>query len=118
LLLAVAGCGEADPRQYEVHGTVNWEGKPLPEGDIAFIPQQKEFRPEAGKIKDGKYRFRSRAGPMRVEIQATRPLPGKLGPMGEPAIEDYIPARYNSESTLHAEVGDGKTQFDFSLTPQ
>lgn len=114
--LAVAGCGEPGPKKYDVTGTVTYDGQPLPQGDIVFHPEDKSVGPEGGKIKDGKYALKVREGKNRVEIRATRPVPGKKGPMGEDAIEDYIPKQYNEKSKLTAEVGSGKTEHEFTLT--
>lgn len=42
---------------------------------------------------------------------------GARDAFGAPAPEDYLPARYNTQSTLHAEVTPtGPNQFDFALT--
>ena len=73
LVLALAGCGESEPPRYEVHGKVTWENKPLPDGDISFIPENPELRTEAGKIKDGVYRFKANPGKNKVAISASRP---------------------------------------------
>ena len=101
---------------YEVTGTVTLDDKPLPEGDIIFVPDDKTQGAEAGKIKDGKYTLKAKPGPCHVKITATREIPGKKGPMGnEPAIEDYIPKQYNDETTLTENVGKGKDHFDFKL---
>ena len=116
LLLAVPGCGGSEGNFHQVEGSVTWDGVPLPTGDIVFFPEEKEFGPDAGKIKDGKYNVKVREGKKRVEIRAVRPVPGKKGPMGEDAIEDYIPEEYNAKTTLTAEVAKGKTHFDFPLT--
>ncbi|MDB5309500.1 MAG: hypothetical protein JWO38_3702 [Gemmataceae bacterium] len=35
--------------------------------------------------------------------------------MGENATGDYVPKKYNSASTLTAEVGSGKTEHNFDL---
>ncbi len=87
-----------------------------------FLPEAKEFGPDAGKIVDGKYRAKVKAGKKRVVIQASRPVPGKKDPMGTggQAIEDYIPARYSDrdKTELTAEVGDGKTEHSFRLKPR
>lgn len=98
-----------------VSGKVNFDGQPLKDGDIMFIPADKQFGAEAGKIKDGAYQLNTRPGMNRVEIRATRLVPGKLGPMGEPATEPFVPAAYNSASTLTADVGSGKLKHDFEL---
>ncbi len=115
LLLTLAGCGESGPKKYPVSGTVTFDGQELPEGDIIFFPESKAVGPEATKIKDGKYSLKVHQGNNRVEIRATRPVPGKKGPMGEQAIEDYIPDKFNNKSTLAADVGEGKVEHNFDL---
>jgi hypothetical protein len=86
-----------------------------PDGDITFVPEDKTLPREGAKIKDGKYELKAKEGKYRVEIRATREVPGRKGPMGEPAIEEYIPGMYNSNSSLTAEVASGKTTHDFPL---
>jgi len=115
VLLAAVGCGSSGPNVYEVTGTVTFDNDPLPEGDITFFPEEKDVGPDAGKIKEGQYRVKVKGGKKKVQIRATRPVPGKKGPMGEQAIEDYIPARYNDKTELTADVGDGKTEHSFTL---
>ena len=105
VLLVAAGCGSG-PKLYEVDGTVTLDGKDLPEGDIVFTPEDPKLGPDAGKIKDGKYKFKSKAGKMKVQIRATREVPGKKGPMGtEPLLEDIIADEYNAKTTLTADIG-------------
>ena len=94
-LLAVSGCSKG---LHEVTGTVKFDGKPVPEGDIIFIPDDKAQGPEAGKIKDGKYTVHAKPGPSHVKITANREVPGEKGPMGEPKREDYVPKKYNEET--------------------
>lgn len=115
LLLLSLGCGESGSKMHEVSGTVTFDDKPVPEGDIAFVPDDKAVGPEAGKIKDGKYSLKVREGKNKVEIRATRDVPGKKGPMGEQAIEGYIPAQYNVKTTLDADVASDKTTHNFTL---
>lgn len=115
LLLAGPGCGQ-ESKFHQVDGTVTWNGAAVADGEIIFIPEEKEFGADASKIKDGKYSLKAREGKKRVEIRATRPVPGKLGPMGEPAIEDFIPEEYNDKSTLSADISKDKKNFDFPLT--
>jgi hypothetical protein len=110
-----AGCGEPGPRKYTVSGTVQYEGQPVAEGDVRFFPEDKSVGPEAGTIKNGRYSLKAREGKNRVEIRASRKVPGKKGAMGEDWVESYIPGKYNEESELSAEVGSGKTSHDFDL---
>ncbi len=99
---------------YAVRGSVTLDKKPLAEGKIAFIS------PESGdlqdlSIKDGKYQGQVRAGTRRVEIRAYRPRQGPKKPL-EPPPHNYLPERYNAETTLSANVSaEGPNTFDFDL---
>lgn len=115
LALSLAGCGAGGPKTYTVTGIVSFDGQPVEDGEILFIPAEKHFGPDAGKIVNGAFRFAAKAGVKRVEIRAARDVPGKRTPMG-PVREDYIPAGYNSQSQLTATVDPvGKNHFEFPL---
>lgn len=116
LLFAASGC-EGGAALSSVSGTVTLDGAPLPEGDIIFTPADVKFGPEAGKIKDGKYELKSRPGKMKVQITASKIMPGAAkGAMGEDVATQYIPPRYNDQTILSAEVtADGPNKFDFPL---
>ena len=115
LIVAVSGCGGSGPSKLDVSGTVKFDGQEVTDGYITFIPEDKSVGPEAGPIKDGKYSAKVREGKNKVQIQANRPVPGKKGPMGEQAIEQYIPKKYNEETTLAVDVARGKTEHNFDL---
>jgi hypothetical protein len=112
----LGGCGPSGPRTYAVSGTVVFDGKPLPRGDIIFLAARGDMGADAGKINDGRYSFRAKAGKKKVAILASKEVPGKRDPLMGPLVENYIPARYNDETTLTAEVREvGENQFDFQL---
>src|SRR5262249_7497893 len=114
--LATPGCGDAGPKTYPVSGTVSLDGRPLQEGDIYFSPLDPNVSADADKIKDGQFAFRTKAGKKRVEVRASRVIPGKQTPMGGPVRVEFLPPRYNSQSTLTAEVlANGENRFAFSL---
>ena len=117
LLLPAGGCGPSTEPTYPVSGKVFFDAQPLPEGDILFVPVSGSYGPEPGKIQQGRFEFRARAGRKRVEIRASRIIPGGAkGAMGEPVAEDYLPECYNNETTLTREVtADGENQFEFKL---
>jgi hypothetical protein len=102
---------------YTIRGTVTRDSKPLAEGVIAFLS------PETGDlqslpIKNGKYEGPVRAGKRRVEIRAYRPRKGPPKPL-DPPPENYLPKRYNAETTLSADVlAEGPNTFDFDLRSQ
>jgi hypothetical protein len=121
LILTLAGCS-GGASVIEVGGTVTLNGKELPEGDIVFVPTDSKLGGEGGKIKDGKYRLKAKPGKNKVEIRATREVPGKTMPSAagpgappEPLRESIIPTKYNDQTTLEADVGPGKSTFNFDL---
>lgn len=119
LVLVVAGslgCGPSGPQRYPVSGTVTWNGQPLAEGDILFVPVDGATVPDPGKIKDGKFSFEAQAGQKKVEIRATREA-GPVDPvMGAPPRVQFVPAKYNDATELTAEVKpQEKNEFIFPL---
>jgi hypothetical protein len=118
-LLIAGGCGTSGPETYPVSGTVTFNGTDLPEGYITFTPQDAAQAPDAGEIKDGRFAFRAKAGPKKVEIQASRPVGPENPIMGQRPQEQYIPEKYNVASELTAEVtADGENEFQFSLSDE
>lgn len=106
------GCSSG-PRTYKVTGAVTLDGKPVPMGDVLLVSDDGARGPDAAKIQDGRFELRSTAGKKRVEIRAHRQIGN--GPMG-PIYDDYLPADYNSGSTLTAEVSaDRANHFAFNL---
>jgi hypothetical protein len=102
--ILAAGCNNAGPKTYRVTGTVTLDGQPLKEADILFLPLDPALGPDAGQIRDGKFAFQAKAGPKRVAIRASRPSRIPTA-MGETTIwKNYLPSRYNSQTTLQAEV--------------
>ncbi|HQX49997.1 MAG TPA: hypothetical protein PLR25_08820 [Planctomycetaceae bacterium] len=109
LSLPMIGCnGQAGPAavtQCIVSGTVNLDGAAIPEGEITFTSPG--MGGAAIPIKDGKFEGQAAVGEKRVEIRAYRDgepvmMDGKPGPA---VRENYIPGRFNTESTLTAKVG-------------
>ena len=117
-LVVALGCSASGPRKVEVSGTVKFDGKEVAEGDIVFHPEDKSAGPDGAKIVGGKYTIQAREGKNKVEIHATRTVPGKKGPLGEDWVEDFIPAEYNDKSTLSHDVkSSGNSNVNFDLTP-
>lgn len=118
VLFNLAGCGDAGPRQYQVMGTVTFDGQPVEEGEIRFMPTEAGGTPYAGPIVNGKFECKVTEGQKRVEISATREA-ATPAPDGLPDYVSYIPAEYNTQSTLKAEVkSSGDNTFTFDLKSQ
>ena len=127
----LGGCGgDRGPERVVVSGTVTYNGKPVPSGDIRFVPIDKSAVPMAGaEIKDGKYSADGHGGvPVgthRIEIDAYREDPtGKKGNAPPPMMargaprHKYIPKRYNVDSQLQMTIESGGKPItkDFELT--
>jgi hypothetical protein len=110
-----AGCAPASD-MVEVSGEVTWNGMPVPNGMIVLQPVDPKTPPAGGQIRDGKYQLRSKPGKMRVQIEAVRATNQVDPATGTPLGEMYIPARYNTQTSLEAEISsDGANRFDFPL---
>jgi len=80
LVLAVvcvsyAGCGRSGPRRIAVEGTATFQGTPVEEALISFLPAKGRPGPAANAVvEDGQYRFSRQngptAGPHRVIVVA------------------------------------------------
>lgn len=125
LLLVSLGCGKGTdgPQLYSVTGTATFDGSPIETGKILFrsAGAGKGF---AGDIVNGEYKLEAEAGEMKVEITASRIIPGKFDNSNpdddpQPVGEMYIPAKYNTESELKATVkADGENTIPFELAAE
>jgi hypothetical protein len=104
-MIVLVGCSTG-PRTYKVKGTVTLDGQPLPEGDIIFMPDDKDQHPEPGRITNGRFELMAREGKKHVQISGSKIIPGSKvrGAGGEPVAQEYIPKRYNSATELTYEV--------------
>jgi hypothetical protein len=129
VLTLLAGCGRGSTIDRAViSGTVSYQGRPVEDGLIRFVPIKGAEGPPAGAtIANGAYTVKALggvpAGVCRVEINGFRPSPASQGPPGSPASEfprkgrqQYLPPKYNRDSQLEVtiEPGGGQTK-DFNL---
>jgi hypothetical protein len=113
LSLAVTGCGGS---MRDVSGTVTFDGAPVPEGHIAFVPE-KGGAGGGGTITDGQYTARVPAGKSKVQITASKKMklpPGQVGMYGDKEeVRQYVPEKYNTQTELTADVSSpGPVNFD------
>ena len=111
--LAIAGCGPQGPARYRVHGTITYEGKPVPLGRIVFEPDVlKGNRGPQGfavvenglfdtSVKHGKG---TSGGPMVVTIDAYEA--SSPGQAARPLLQKHQEQR---------ELPEGDTELNFDL---
>lgn len=118
LLIAALGCGPS----YDVNtvsGIVTMDGAPLPEARVTFTPAQ--GRPSVGVTDaSGRYELRYIRDTMGAEVGShsvaiTTEFEPPVSDVPTPSPPETIPPRYNSATTLTAEVKAGPNEIDFPL---
>lgn len=111
LATLACGCGggEPGPPRRVVTGKATFDGQPIAEGEVRFVPVEGSDNPASGAaIRAGSYTANGLGGvpigSYRVEIRAYQADPqaddgGKL---------QVIPDKYNKKSTLSLSVTEGK----------
>jgi hypothetical protein len=130
LLVGLAGCS-SHPKTYDLQGEVSYEGKPVEQGKISFIPIDNTSGHSAvATIAGGRYQLPARWGLLddgvyQVRIEGYRKTGRKersrydpTGPLID-VLEQFIPATYNSQSVLKMRVADlsDKSRADLQLGP-
>jgi hypothetical protein len=122
--LLLSGCFASTPI---VEGTVTLDGTPIDGGGILLHPVNSSTGANVGRdITAGKFRFAGSSSPAvgkhRVVIHWVRktgrmvPVPtNPNGPERIEEIDDTVPAKYNTQSTLEVEVKPGVNRFEWKL---
>jgi hypothetical protein len=122
-MLVSAGCRDKGPRLYSVSGNVSFNGKPIEMGEITFAPVGGAGRPDSAVISNGNYQVKVTEGSKIIKVSAVStdpelvgPPPPDMPPGGFNPPREYIPERFNEQSTLTAQVEAKNGQvFDFDL---
>jgi len=119
---ALAGCSPRPKPVVEVEGEVTYDGQPVPNGIVSFLPEGRSGRPGGGAVAKGKYRIYPEAelapGKYRVEIRWPKPTGEKreVGYGQSPDVfAEGLPEKYNAQSVLTAEVEAGMNTVNFHL---
>jgi hypothetical protein len=123
LLLAPGiGCGVKLPPLGRVRGLVTLDGKPVPNADVCFLAADGAAS-FACTDDQGRYELSypvakgkgagAMIGKHRVVINTIRPNDGSLPAPAVPPVP--IPACYNSQTTLTADVKPGENEINFAL---
>ena len=113
-LSLVGGCGKAEAPQAFVTGTVMMDGTPLDGARLVFAPESGVY---CGAVTDdaGHYELLAKSGtpgvpPGKYAVSISTDLNGTHTPGAE-----RVPPKYNSYSTLSAEVEAGTNERNFDL---
>lgn len=120
------GCSDQGPKLYSVSGKVSFDGAPIETGEITFAPVGGAGRPDSGLITNGSYQLKVTQGNKIIKVSAVSnkpelvgPPPPDMPPGGFNPPREYIPERYNVQSTLTADVAAKHDQvFDFDLAKE
>ena len=117
LVVSSIGCGASGPEKFPVAGEVRFKGEPIPDGTLTLIPKSSQARTTVAKIVDGKYATEATAGDWTVNIQAVRETGPVIPALGEAPRAQYLPPKYNGESTLQITIPSDDNQFNYDLEP-
>ena len=119
--LLLCGCGEPPAREGDptvtVTGTVTLDGQPVPIGNVTFLdPKQEAPRRYVVPIQDGGFQRDVPPGSFRVEVSWPEEVVEDEDGVGGGMPVERIPARYNVESELTAELKLGEpAELSFDL---
>ena len=126
LLLSVPflGCADAAGGREPVSGHVRFQGRPLDQGTIQFIPLDGQDTTSGGPVRAGDYQVARKQGlqPGRYRVLLSSGTPGRYVPdeaaPGAPSAptQERLPKEYNAESrqTVAVQKG-GPNRFDFDI---
>jgi hypothetical protein len=108
IALLVTGCSskKGEPK-FKVSGTVEMDGKPLPDGEITFMGEPGTI-PASFTVSNGNFEGELTAGKKKVEVRSykTEPAPKSATGGASESKVNIIPDRFNSNSALTAEVSE------------
>jgi hypothetical protein len=113
------GCGEKTYPSQPLVGNVTIDGEPLAEGNITFVPQDKEMGPEVtAVITAGKYKAQVPSGRLKVYLQGTRATGKMVEEYGvqRPELVNAIPSEYQAGIDLDSTIL--SAEYNFQLTSQ
>ncbi|MCA9189227.1 MAG: hypothetical protein R3E01_21630 [Pirellulaceae bacterium] len=119
--LAISGCGSNGAATVE--GKVTWEGQPLTEGNVRFVPADGKGQTASADVKDGAFTIAVPPGQWRVEFSAPKVV-GKIKMIDAPDaptvddVRELLPPMYNVQSKLTADVQPGTQEIPFDLVKQ
>lgn len=126
LVLTWSGCGgPSGPAVGTVTGTVTFDGQPVPNASIQFVPIPEGRTSTAVTDAEGKYTLlydSTQAGALVAKhlVRVTTTVPATYGDDGKvvkgSGKPELLPERYNTSSEIEKEVKAGSNVIDLTLT--
>lgn len=119
-MLCLAGCGHGDGLT-QIGGGVTYDGLPVENGTISFLPSDGNGPTAAAIVTDGKYSVKVAPGQKQVRIEGYKVVGQRHYVPNDPTspmvdIQNQIlPERYNTKSTLTREITPHAGAYDFIL---
>jgi len=122
----LVGCSGDPMGRQAITGTVSFKGQPLDQGRIHFAPVEKGPTESGATIENGKFTIPRDTGLVpgtyKVSVFSYDQKGAKVqseevpGDPGNTQFKERIPAKFNTQTTLTAEVKkDGSNVFDFKI---
>ena len=114
----IVGCGPTGPERVVVSGVVTYNGKPIPEGRINFIPKENTAAPMSGAaIQDGQYCVEARGGvpvgTYQIQVEAFKSNAASAEKVFAPGARlQYLPRKFNVDSQLEITIESGSKKVD------
>lgn len=114
----LVGCNK--PTKGIISGTVTVDGVAAKTGAITFYPTNGKAQTAGANIEDGRYKAEVAPGTAKVEINVPKVIGQKKlyntpnSPV-YPLTAELLPAKYNTESELKADIKLGENEQNFDL---
>jgi hypothetical protein len=119
-MLCVAGCGRGDGLT-QISGGVTYDGQPVKNGTISFLPPDGNGPTAAAIIADGRYSVKVAPDKKQVRIEGFKVVGQRHYVSNDPTSpmidvqEQILPERYNVKSELTREITPPVAIYDFVL---
>ncbi len=121
MMMVTSGCGGNGVQLGDVSGVITFDGQPLQAAQITFIPVGPGRQSDGFTDSNGRYRLGYSMSEMGALVgkHVVRVSTAVVDESSDGMIrtaKERIPAKFNTETTLEAEVTRGKNEINFTIT--
>lgn len=111
------GCDSSG--KIHVQGTATWNGSPIEKGYVELQPIDGQGQFASAEITDGTFTLTTLPGKRRVKVTAEKKIgetePTERIPEPEPIMFQFLPPKFNSDSSLEMEISASDPSLDIEL---